>query len=527
MSEILLPPWVVPDSDEITWIDDLSIDFRPQFSRGTGQRNTFGDPRLGVMRNYRALSLEQRATLLSTASQLKGRYNSLRTLVRFALRGSFPATELFTNNTFASGTSGWSASIGTGTVADRVYRLTVSGAGTQWSVNRSLAANPTQYAPYALRSFLRDGYDSSGLSAGRAFYVDAGVATSDYSTSRGLGTVVGTVLGAAIGGTSQFPLVVNTTTGYVAGSYMEMPYCSLQRCALVDTSPNLLLQSDAFGTTWAATEATINSNNATAPDGTTTGDNLIDNANNTSHYVSQAVTVSSAAAEYALSVSLKANNRSWAAVQLRESTGSTVAYYYVNLSTGALGASPGTGANWSNLRAFVVDQGSGWYRVTIVARKTNAATTLTALIYAANADNGATYVGSSTDAIRMWRASLAQSSHAVRGALTTTAASSGTPITGNTIYAKGLPASTAGLLLPGDVVEIDSGLCFVTSPLNSDASGLGSFTVEPGPWRALNDNEPIHIGEPFGRFLLADNASYRNLLGAYADFSLNFEQTYQ
>ena len=521
MADILMPPWIVPESDEVRWIDDLTAVFMPQFSRGFEQYNSMGDPRMGVRRRFRGLSSEARGALMALAPSLKGRFNTLLMPVRFPLRGSFPVPERFNNPTFENGTTTWTGSNCTLSVADRVLRLKPS-IVAQWSANQVTTA--VAYAPYVIRSFLRDGAQTAGLNAGRALYTESGVASSDYTSARGLGTLTGVMSSAS--SLTQYPVVVNATSGYDTRAFLDVPYVSMQRCALVDGGGNLLLQSQDFTTTWANTRSTDSGNTDAAPDGTTTADRLIeDGTGSATHYIEQTITVGSGVGEYAFSCYVKAGTRSWAFLLLRENTGVTNISAYVNLSNGSIGTTA-TGANWTGLRTFSESVGNGWYRVTLVARKTNAATGLTAFVYMATGDGVYVYNGDSASYIILWGACLKIDAVPGRYTATTTAAVSAVTQSGNRIELKGLPASTTGLLLPGDVIELDKALCVVAAALNSNESGLGTLLIEPGTWRAVSDREPVVIGEPMGRFKLADDASYQNLLGAYADLDLDLVQVY-
>lgn len=326
-------------------------------------------------------------------------------------------------------------------------------------------------------------------------------------------------------GSSNIPLVADTAGNIsLAGDWVDVPWLSFARCALIDNRPNLLLQSDVFGTSWTPSNATVGTNATAAPDGTTTADSIIeDSTASTSHGIYQAVTVSSAAADYTFTVCLKASGRTWAMVRLYETTGATQVDAYVNLSTGAIGTTA-TGANWSDLRAFSTSLGDGWYRVAIVGRKTNAATTLRGYVYLATADNTPIYNGNGSGNIHAWRGGLAQSSVPFNPMQTTTAADAdGALQTGSGLYIKGLPASTSGLLLAGDQVQIGDELLFVAAPLDSTAGGLGYLQLHRPLRTPAADNAPVIVHEPMGKFLLAQSENgWINSAPAFTDSTLDF-----
>jgi hypothetical protein len=86
----------------------------------------------------------------------------------------------------------------------------------------------------------------------------------------------------------------------------------------------------------------------------------------------------------------------------------------------------------------------------------------------------------------------------------------GTSQTGAALYIKGLPASTNGLLLTDDLVEIvtpgSSELKRVTTTLNSDAAGMGFLQFEPPLRQSPANNAAVLILKPLMRCLLDDNS---------------------
>ena len=466
---------------------------------------------------YQNLAESRRARLQSFVSSARGHAQRFYVPVYgWTRRGSFPATELLTNGDFASSTTGWTAATSSISAADGVLRVTATLSGFQPSVFQSVAL--TQYAPHALRSVLIDGRGTTGLNIGRE--INGGFVTNDPGTSRGLGTVVLVPLDGAAH--DQYPGFMSSTTGYTAGAYYSIGYASLARCALVDNAPNLLLQSDDLTTSWTNVRSTDAANSTAAPDGTTTADSLIEDATaSNTHYIEQNVTVASAVADYVFSVAIKESSLAWANIAIGEGTGSSECSAYVNLNTGAVGTIA-TGANWSNVRVFSSSLGGGWFQFCIVGRKTNAATTLTARIYTAAADGVASYNGDGTSHIFVWRATLAQSSVPTRLVQTTSTASSGTSQTGSALYLKGLPASTSGLLLKGDPVEIITGstsqLVRTREPLNSDAAGLGHFEFEPPLRISPSDNAAVIIQNPMCRMMMENNVNgWTDRLGGFSD----------
>lgn len=528
MAEVLLAPWALPEQPErIKIVDDSSEPFEPGFGRGFTQVQVWGDPRWHLTRRYRGMRSDQRAAILSAINEARGKGVVVRATMHAPIRGSFPATELATNGTFENGTTGFTCSATvTLTSADRVARATRNQIGaTALSVGLSSAATVTQFAPYVLRAMLMQGRGS--FATGHRLHFGSSAAGADYllgnlSTEFGLKS-----LAFVPYTTTTFAGVRDgSMTDQLAGDYIEVPYFSLTRCPLVDNGTNLLLQSDEFDTTWTATRSSVDDQAATGPDGNSTADSIIEDgtASNT-HFVSQNVTVSSAVADYSFAVALKAGARTWAQIAILENTGGTQANVYVDLGNGALGTSA-VSANFSDVRAFIRSMGDGWYYVAVVARKTNAATSLTARIALATGNGANSYSGDGTSNILAWRATLAQSSVPTRLVQTTTTASTGTSQSGAGLYVKGLPASTNGLLEVNDWFSFNGELKQVTKRLNSDASGLGYLQFRPSIVKAPADNDSVEILQPWGRFRLMNGAEYDNLAGLYADLSLELTESY-
>jgi hypothetical protein len=118
---------------------------------------------------------------------------------------------------------------------------------------------------------------------------------------------------------------------------------------------NLVLQSQAFNTTWGNNlSPTITANTTVAPDGTTTADTIAASANTSG--VFQVLTVSSGV-EYSFSVYLK-NVSGATNINLGNEAFPSNANLSFNAATGAI-ISTGAGLTSSS----VTDAGNGWYRV--------------------------------------------------------------------------------------------------------------------------------------------------------------------
>jgi hypothetical protein len=129
---------------------------------------------------------------------------------------------------------------------------------------------------------------------------------------------------------------------------------------------NLLVRSEEFdNAAWTKSNSSIVSNTIVAPDGTLTGDKLVEDTTNSQHFVRQSPSASNVA--HTFSVYLKAGERTSSRVSISDlSTGQIDVI--ANLSTGTLGTVSSSGS-WSAASATIASVGNGWYRVTLTGTK--------------------------------------------------------------------------------------------------------------------------------------------------------------
>jgi len=98
--------------------------------------------------------------------------------------------------------------------------------------------------------------------------------------------------------------------------------------------------------------------------------------------------------------------------------------------------------------------------------------------------------------------------------------------TGANLNIQSLPASTNGLLLPGDRVQIGTQLNTVVAPLSSDSGG-GGYLQCAAPWRLSPANgAPVIIFNPMARCILTSaSGSWDESPGKYADFELQIQES--
>jgi hypothetical protein len=518
MASILIPPWIQPQAESVTLVDDSTSVFRGAYAPGVAQRVSYVEPRLQVKQSFKSLRAQDRALMLSALKRAQGKFGTVRAAVGYALRGSFPTGELMPNPTFANGTTGVSAfSSTTLSVTDRILRAKATAAQGQRPAFFQ-NATVTPFVPYVGRAVL-NGFSGFSLT----------FQTVDPQVSKTTAGAVG--MNALSFVPLQSPMSVelfnSSIAGAVAGSYADVSFMSIAQCALVDGGVNLVSHSDDFDNAyWTKVNGTITPNNTIAPDGTQTADAITETTATGQHEIDASSKISCSAAtnlDYCLTIAIQGGLRSWMEVLLNEDTGSSSLGCYINLSTGALGTTF-TGTNWANLRTSVSSLGNNWWQLSIVGTKTSVATTLSIRLLLATANGTNSYTGSSSSvAASVWRATVAQSSVPCQLTQTTGSVITASPLSAGGIDVKGLPASTNGLLLVDDLVEINGELKSVTASLDSDGNGLGFLSFAPAMSKMPNDNDPVVITQPFGKFILADNASWTNDYGVYADVDIALE----
>ena len=159
---------------------------------------------------------------------------------------------------------------------------------------------------------------------------------------------------------------------------------------------NLSLYSSQFDNAqWTQSGATITANTVVAPDGTITGDKIVENTSNAAHYLFQLS--SAAAGTYSLSAYMKAAGRSFG--WLYAYTGASATAYF-DLANGTVGTVSGT----YSPTATITSVGNGWYRCTMTFAATDSNFNFGAGVATANGTNS--YTGDGFSGIFIWGAQL-------------------------------------------------------------------------------------------------------------------------
>ena len=514
--DVLIPPDIPVAEIEWRILDNTAVSSSPL----NGVTTTFTRPgtRWGARLSFRNLKDRDRARLLAIIAAVRGRSGRVyfTSAADPARTGGYSFPELFTNADFASGVTGWSQSAAALSVSDRVMRITATSIAAP-----CIYQNPavTQYAPLIVRGF------AGARSRNGTFIGTSADGISNYATdAQGMVAQSWVPLSAFAGNT--FPIVHNASgNAGLVGDWLDTPFTSLSRCALVDNGLNALLYSDQIdNAAWTKANVTITANGATAPDGTTTADAIVENSATSQHYVQQSVARASAAEDICAYGYFK---RGAGARNIRliagDSSLSNYGQAYFDLGAGTVSAGSINGSA-TNPRAFIRAAGDGWYFCSVVVRLP----TSTGLTNYADLTDGTTtgYTGDGTSSVYAWRLGAARSGVPTRGALTTaTALASGATQTGSGLYLKGLPVSTQNIRAAGDMVEIilptGSQLVRLTAALDSDAAGLGYLQFENPVRVSPADNAAVIFNQPMMRGILSEGPSWPTRPGLFSDFDLD------
>ena len=156
---------------------------------------------------------------------------------------------------------------------------------------------------------------------------------------------------------------------------------------------NILLQSENLGTTWTNFNTTDSLNVETAPDGTTTADEIIDNATNVAHYMQQVVTFNRNNTS-CFSVFLKSNNHQWVRLAIGSNTTNQVQAYF-DLVNGVIGTVQNLNSG-SGATATMTDVGDGWYRCSLAGASNDGGANQGYAIALAESDGNGSYSGTGT-----------------------------------------------------------------------------------------------------------------------------------
>ncbi len=205
--------------------------------------------------------------------------------------------------------------------------------------------------------------------------------------------------------------VTRTSTGYVQMANGLLVQVEANRPRISDlgllreeSSTNLVFPSeDANSWITGASYATVTADAYKAPNGTTTGDKLVeDTSSGSGHRMVQTLTTLTDNTDYILSCYCRAAERNWVYLRINDKAGGVNRVYF-NLSTGAIGTVAGTVPSYG---IDIIGNGP-WYRCWIQANSSSGGN-VALIIGLADADNSPGYTGDGTSGAGFWGMQLEQ-----------------------------------------------------------------------------------------------------------------------
>jgi len=234
--------------------------------------------------------------------------------------------------------------------------------------------------------------------ASSTIQVRTATATTSFYQGNGTGTIF--LWGAQLEQSSTVGEYVPTTsTINSAPRFDHNPTTGESLGLLVEEQrTNLLLRSEEFdGATWTKVRASVTANAIVAPNGTLTADKLVENTDNNTHVIEQAVTLpENVNVVYGFYV--KKAERSIVRIQFLNKA-NTACRAYFNVDTAVV-------SDQSNATGSIVNVGDGWYRCSISFNSGSGATATTGLIGPATVAGTPSYAGDGTSGIYLWGAQL-------------------------------------------------------------------------------------------------------------------------
>jgi Concanavalin A-like lectin/glucanases superfamily len=170
---------------------------------------------------------------------------------------------------------------------------------------------------------------------------------------------------------------------------------------------NIALGSQQFdnNTYWGKTNSSISAYVVLAPDGSLTGDKLVENSTLNEHSVSYYATQGANITE-TFSVYAKAGERYQIVLSFSNFVNADARVYF-NLYTGTIFSTAYTKLDYSNVSGTITGVGNGWYRCSITATKAayNTNNYPNILLYS-NSATSTTYTGDGTSGVYLWGAQI-------------------------------------------------------------------------------------------------------------------------
>jgi hypothetical protein len=230
----------------------------------------------------------------------------------------------------------------------------------------------------------------------------------------------GTINGTTIGATTPAAGTFTTITG--------------QTGVLRGTGQNLVVQSQAFATSWSNSGLTLANNATTAPDTTNTASSLTETATTAVHWAFTQTGLNLYAGTYTASCYIKANGRTAATIAISGNTTNQYAAVTFDLSGVVVSQTNVAGTGFSVASSSITSVGSGWYRcvmTTAIPARSDylfMVSTSNATTFSPNSIGGAnSYLGDITKGIYAWGGQLEPSATVGTYVPTTTTVLLGNP----------------------------------------------------------------------------------------------------
>ena len=208
--------------------------------------------------------------------------------------------------------------------------------------------------------------------------------------------------------TNYIPVLQSSASGQAR--FDHDPITSRSKGLLIEEQrTNLLVRSEEFdNASWTKSRSSITDNTIVAPDGTLTGDKLVESTDTNSHGISQSISVTST--YRTASVYLKAGERTAVRVEHVGNTGNAGRRIVFDLSTGSITNSQTIGSGGLNsFYESIQSVGNGWYRIQItIGLNVTTGNTAAFLVFILDGAGNISYTGDGYSGIYIWGAQLEQ-----------------------------------------------------------------------------------------------------------------------
>jgi len=305
-----------------------------------------------------------------------------RDVIRLQANSGGAPSSCFANFNLTSGTIGTTgggataaiSSVGNGWYRCQITLTATSSASTQFICNVTLLDTDTQF--YSYLGVVGNGVFLWGAQLEQRSAVTAYTATTTQPITNYI-----PVLLTATDNVARFDH--NPTTSESLGLLVE------------EQRTNLLTYSSQFDdAAWTKSDCSITSNTIVAPDGTLTGDKVVENTATASHFTSSNAIPTSGSPQV-FSVYAKAAEQTKISLAGAGFTGQGFAAIF-NLATGTMEINTGS-------KGTITSVGNGWYRCSIAFTPSN---TVPYQIQLVDASNNITYTGNGYSGVFIWGAQL-------------------------------------------------------------------------------------------------------------------------